>query len=61
MTALDRTLTFAQVDQVSVAIPYDLDLDVPGFVDQLLDIHLAIAEGALGFARGIPKGAGEIA
>ena len=60
MTTLDRTLAFAQVDQVSVMIAHDLDFDVPGFFDQFLDVHFAIAEGALGFARGIAKSACEI-
>ena len=51
MAPLQRAFPLAQVDQVAVLVAQDLDLDVARILDQLLDIHLAAAEGALGFAR----------
>ena len=52
MAALHGTFAFAQMDHVAVLIAKDLDLDVAGVFDQLLDVDAAIAEGAQSFARG---------
>ena len=35
--------------------PMQLNLDVAGIFDKLLDIHGGIAKGAPGFARGVAK------
>src|SRR5262249_17767206 len=54
--ALGRALALAQVDDVAVLVADDLDLDVTGALDELLDIKRAIAEGRLGFGRGGAEG-----
>src|ERR1700678_4406630 len=53
MAPLYGALALAQVDHVAVAVAENLDFDVPRPLDQLLYIHLGIAEGAGGFARRI--------
>jgi len=40
------------VDRVALAVADDLDLDVPGAVDEALDEHGAVAEGGLGLGGG---------
>ncbi len=55
MAALDGALALAQVDHVAVAVAEDLDFDVARALDQLLDVDFGVAEGALGFARGIAE------
>ena len=49
MTALQRTLTLAQVHQIPVMIARDLDLDVPRLFDHFLDVYLAVLKRALRF------------
>jgi hypothetical protein len=52
--ALHRAVAFAQVDHVALAVGQDLDLDVSGVGDRLLDEAGRVAEGAVGLAhRGV--------
>jgi hypothetical protein len=44
MAALQRTITLAQVDHISLRVRQDLDLDVARAFDQFLQIDSAIAE-----------------
>ena len=52
MAALHRAIAFAEVDDLTVGIGQDLKFDVPGLLDVLLDINLAVAEGFFGFVAG---------
>src|SRR5580704_8582825 len=45
VSKLDRTVAFIQMNNVAVAVPEDLHLDVTGARDQLLDKHRAVSEG----------------
>ena len=53
MTPLQRTLALAQIDRVAVLIRQHLHLDVAGIDDGLLDVNLAVAEGAFGLTAGL--------
>jgi len=44
VTALDRAVALAEVDDVAVAVGEDLDLDVTGILEVALDIDGRIAE-----------------
>src|SRR5215831_9006976 len=44
MAALNRTLALAQVHDGAVLVAENLELDVPGRLDVLLDVHVADAE-----------------
>ncbi len=46
------TFALAEVDHVAVLIAEDLDFDVAGVFDELLNIDAAVAEGSLGFGGG---------
>src|SRR5690606_12285974 len=48
MPALDGAVAFPQVDEVAMSITQDLDLDMAGPADQLLEIDLITAERSLG-------------
>ena len=50
MPALDRALALAEVHDGAVVIAEDLELDVAGTLDVLLDVDVADAERRLGFA-----------
>ena len=50
MTALDRALALAQVDDVAVRVAQHLDLDVARPLDEALDEHARIAEARLRLA-----------
>ena len=52
MTALNRAFAFAEVHRVDVFVGQHLHLDVTRIDDGFLDIHFAIAEGALRLALG---------
>ena len=52
VAALDRAVALEQVHQVAVAVAEDLHLHVAGAAHQLLEVHLVLAEGALGLAAG---------
>ena len=56
MTALNRALALAEVDDVAELIAEDLELDVARRLDVLLDVDVADAERGLGFAlRGLHR------
>jgi hypothetical protein len=48
MPALEGALSLPEVDHVAVGVPQDLDFDVPGLDDELLDEDAVVAEGAFG-------------
>ena len=50
MAALHRALALGKVDDVAVGVAEDLHLDVARVFDELLDVDLGVAEGALGLA-----------
>src|ERR1035441_4889321 len=56
MPALQRAFPLAQMDQVAIEIPRDLDLNVARLLDHLLDINFARMESPLSLARGIADG-----
>ena len=60
MTALDRALALVQRDHVAPLVGHDLNLDVPGLLDVLLDIEVGNAEGRGGLGLGGPEGGDEI-
>ena len=45
MTPLNRAVTLAQADYVSVLVGQHLELDVTGTLDEFLHVEVAIAEG----------------
>jgi hypothetical protein len=47
VAALERAVAFAQVHRAALAVAEDLDLDVAGAAEVLLDIDLVVAEGGL--------------
>ena len=52
MPALERAVALPEVDDVAVGVGEDLDLDVPGPVDVLLEVDAAVLEGGLGLVAG---------
>jgi hypothetical protein len=46
VSALHRAVALAQVDDMAVHVAQDLELDVPRAREVLLDVHVAVAEGA---------------
>ena len=58
VAALDGALTLAQGDHVAVLVGQDLELDVPGTLDEFLHVQVAVAEGVrrLGLRRLIELG-----
>ena len=50
MTALDGAFALSQINAVAVLVGKNLDFDVAGIGDGLLEINLVVAKGALGFA-----------
>lgn len=60
VAALDRALPVPQVGHLAGAVPDDLDLDVLGAGQQLLDVDVAVAEGALGLGAAALVGPGEV-
>ena len=60
VAALDAALALAQRDHPAVVVGEDLELDVPGVLEEFLDVDAAVAERGLGFDRrhgqGILKG-----
>ena len=56
MPPLNGALALAKIHHMAVLIAEHLDLDVAGIFDVLLEIDLAVIEGALGFALGGLKG-----
>ncbi len=58
MTALDGALALSQGDDVAVLVGQDLELDVPGPLNEFLHVQVAIAEGVgrLGVRRLVELG-----
>src|SRR5438445_10763982 len=52
MAALDGAFALAEGDHPAVDVAEDLDLDVAGVLEVLLDVDVARAESALGLAAG---------
>jgi hypothetical protein len=50
VAALDRAVAFVQVDDVAMLVAKQLDLDVAGLFDELLDEDAVVAETGLGLA-----------
>ena len=50
--SLDGTVPLPQMHHISVGVGQDLELDVPGRLDQLFHIQRAVAEAGLGLAPG---------
>src|SRR5262245_14835077 len=50
VTALKRAFAFAQVDTGSVFVSQHLNFNMPGLLDEFLQIEFAITKGALSFA-----------
>ena len=58
VAALDRALALTEADRVAVKVGEDLDLDVPGTLEQALEEHRPVAERGLGLAPGAVDRAG---
>ncbi len=52
VATLHRTVALEEMDDGAVLVAEDLDLDVAGALDQLLQVDLVLAEGRLGLALG---------
>ena len=52
MAPLDRAVALAEVDAVAVAVEQDLDLDVPGALEEPLEDEPVVVEGGLRLASG---------
>src|SRR5579872_3645416 len=59
MPALQRALALAEVNDVSMPVSEQLNFNMARPLDQLLDVYRRVAEGALGFARGVTKSSGD--
>ena len=59
MAALERAVAVPAMDDVAVGVGQELDLDVPGPVDELLEIDAGVLEGGLGLVAGGLEGADE--
>ena len=55
--ALERAVAVPAVDDVAVRVGEDLDLDVAGPVDELLEVDARVLEGGLGLVAGRLEGA----
>ncbi|GIW74714.1 MAG: hypothetical protein KatS3mg103_1236 [Phycisphaerales bacterium] len=53
VAALHGAVALEEVDGVAVLVAQDLDLDVAGVLEELLDEDAAVAEGGLGFLLGL--------
>jgi hypothetical protein len=51
VAALHGAVAFTQVDHLAVFVAEELELDVAGLLDVLLDVDASITEGLLGFGR----------
>ena len=49
VTALDRAIPFAQMDDVAFVVAEDLEFDMMGILDEFLDVNAGIAESLVGF------------
>ena len=60
MPPLERAVAVPAVDDVAVRVGEDLDLDVAGPVDELLEVDAGVLEGGLGLVAGRLEGDGEV-
>src|SRR5512142_3326788 len=60
MPALDRALALAQINGIALFVGDDLDLDVAGPEDVLLDVHSGVAEGRERLCLGHDEGIGKV-
>ncbi len=56
VTSLDGAFTLAQVNQMTVLVPKNLNFDVARLHHQLFDVDLVVLEGMQGFAGSVAKG-----
>src|SRR5262245_36810955 len=61
MPPLNRAFALPQMDDIAVMIPDDLELDVAGTFQILLDVHVTVAESRLGLALRGPQGVRQLA
>ncbi len=52
MAALERAVAIPAVDDIAVSVGQDLDFDVAGPVDELLEVDTRVFEGGLGLVAG---------
>jgi len=52
---LNGAVALAEVDRIALHVAENLDLDVLGVLDQLLDVHARVAEGLLASPRAVRK------
>ena len=61
VAALQRAVALAEVDRAAVAVGQHLDLDVPGILDVLLDVHRGVGEVGLALPpRGLERALGVV-
>ena len=60
VTTLDRAITLKQMDNISMAIGKQLDLDVAGLVEESFNEHSTVAKGLLGLGSGTFKALGKV-
>jgi hypothetical protein len=61
VAALERAVALEEVDDIAVGVAEDLDLDMAGVGDELLDQDGGVAEGGSGLAAGRGEGGVEVA
>ena len=52
MVSLDGTVPLSQVNHVAEAVRQNLKFNVPGMLDEMLDVHSSVPEGFLGLFLG---------
>src|SRR5690606_13891244 len=57
---LDRAVALEELHDLALAVAEDLDLDVLGLLDVLLDVELGVAEGGAGLLLGVDELALEV-
>lgn len=60
VTTLDRAITLKQMNNISLAVGKQLDLDVAGLVEESLNEHGAVAKGLLGLGSSTLKAFGKV-
>ena len=52
MAPLHRALAFEEMDSIALLVAKNLEFDMMGVLDQLLEIDAAVAKGVLRFTSG---------
>src|SRR5690606_26822749 len=60
VAALDGAVALEEVYDIAMGVAQDLDLDVTGTLDKLVEIDLIVAEGGLGLPPRVHRLAGEV-